>query len=37
MLYIAKYEMFEFIRTKSMNICQDIYGDLGDFIYKISQ
>jgi hypothetical protein len=34
---MAKYEMFEFLKVRALNLCQDIYGDLGDFIYKISQ
>ena len=28
--------MYEIIKNKAINICMDIYGDLGKFIYDIS-
>lgn len=28
--------MYEIIKNKAINICMDIYGDLGKFIYDVS-
>ena len=35
MVSMAKYEMFDIIQTKAMNLCQDVHGDLGDFMLKL--
>lgn len=37
MLHMAKYEMFDQLMVKAINLCQDIYSDLGDYIYKLYQ
>ena len=37
MLYMAKYEMLDHLKTKALNLCHDIYSDLGDFVMKIIQ
>lgn len=35
MLNMAKYEMFDQIQIKAINLCQDIYNDIGDFMLKL--
>lgn len=35
MLSMAKYEMFDMVQTKAMNLCQDILPDMGDFMMKM--
>lgn len=32
---MAKYEMFDMVQTKAMNLCQDILPDVGDFMMKM--
>lgn len=34
---MARYEMFDQLIVKALNLCQDIYSDLGDFIFKLYQ
>ena len=35
MLYMTKFDMFELLKTRAMNICMDIYGDLGKMLKQI--
>ena len=35
MLSMAKYEMFDQIQVKAINLCQDIYHDLGDYMLNL--
>jgi hypothetical protein len=35
MLAMARFEMFDQIVVKALNLCQDIYSDLGDYMFNI--
>jgi hypothetical protein len=35
MLFTTKFEMFELLKTRAMNICMDIYADLGKMLKQI--
>ena len=32
MLSMTKFDMFEMLKARSLNICMDIYSDLGKFL-----
>jgi len=34
---MAKFEMFDQIVVKALNLCQDVYGELGDYLLNIYQ
>ena len=35
MLYITKFDMFELLKIRTINICMDIYSDLGKLLKHI--
>ena len=35
MLYITKFDMFELLKVRAVNICMDIYSDLGKMLKSI--
>lgn len=37
MLYMARYEMYDQLMTKSINLSQDIYSDFGDYMFRLYQ
>lgn len=34
---ITQYELFDIIKTRALNICLDIYGELGKFMREITE
>ena len=34
---MTKYQLYSNLKNRALNICVDIYGDLGKFIVNISQ
>ena len=35
MLYTTKYEVYELVKIRTLNLCMDIYSDLGKFMKSI--
>ena len=35
MLYTTKFYMFELLKIRCINICQDIYSDVGKFLKSV--
>jgi hypothetical protein len=35
MLYTTKFDMFEMLKTRAVNICMDIYSDVGKLLKSI--
>lgn len=35
MLYSTKFDMFELIKARCLNLCQDIYSDVGKFLKAV--
>lgn len=37
MLFITKFDMFELLKIRSLNICMDIYSDVGKLLKAIME
>lgn len=35
MLYTTKFDMFELIKVRCLNLCMDIYSDVGKFLKSV--
>lgn len=35
MLYTTKFDMFELIKVRCLNLCMDIYSDVGKFLKAV--
>jgi len=35
MLYTTKFEMYEILKARCLNICMDIYSDVGRFLKSV--
>lgn len=35
MLYTTKFDMFEMIKARCLNLCQDVYSDVGKFLKAV--
>lgn len=35
MLYTTKFDMFEMLKLRCINLCQDIYSDVGKFLKSV--
>ncbi len=35
MLYMTKFDMFELLKVRAINICMDIYSDIGKLLKYI--
>lgn len=35
MLFITKFDMLEMIKVRCLNLCMDIYNDLGKFLKTV--
>ena len=35
MLFITKFDMYEILKVRCVNLCMDIYADLGKFLKNV--
>ena len=35
MLFITKFDMYEMLKVRCVNLCMDIYADLGKFLKNV--
>lgn len=35
MLYMTKFDMYDLLKTRALNICQDIYSDVGKLVKNV--